>query len=201
MYVRYARSKGYSINLQETKDGFVSFIIQGKSCYSVFQSESGKHVVQRIPSTERHGRAQTSVVTVAVMPITDVYRNVFKDSEFEIKTQTGSGPGGQHQNKTESAVRMKHIPTGLSVFIIGRSQGQNKSTARKILETKVKLHYESKISETRSNMKSSQVGDGGRSGKIRTYNFMDSRCVCHKTGKKTTQLKEIMKGNLDLIKS
>lgn len=122
-----------------------------------------------------------------------------KDQDLEIKCQTGSGPGGQNVNNVHSAVRMKHIPTGLSVFITGRDQGQNKSKAKQILTTRVNdLLYEQAHS-AHAAVRKDQIGDGGRTGKIRTYNFFKNIVHDHNLDKKTTQVKEIMKGNLDLI--
>jgi len=122
-----------------------------------------------------------------------------KDDDLEIKCQTGSGAGGQNQNKVASAVRMKHIPTGLSVFITGRDQGQNKSKALEILTSRVNdLLYERAHSIHAANRKE-QIGDAGRTGKIRTYNFFKNLVHDHNFDKKTTQIKEIMKGNLDIL--
>lgn len=121
------------------------------------------------------------------------------DGDLEVITQRGHGKGGQHQNKTDSAVRMKHLPTGLSVFINGRDQGQNKREAKKILTAKVnQLNKEqvfSKVDKTRAQ----QVDGGGRSNKIRTYNFIDNRAIDHRSGKKVNNMRQIMKGRFDLL--
>lgn len=157
-------------------------------------------MVQRIPPTETKGRKQTSVVIVGVLPIKEeACTEPLPESELEIICQTGHGKGGQHQNKTASAVRMKHKPTGLSVFINGRDQHANKRDALKILTARV---HEQRLSEADADyaaIRKAQLGDGGRSNKIRTYNFLKSRVVDHRLGTKTGNVKGIMNGRFDLL--
>lgn len=142
----------------------------------------------------------TSIVVVGVLRVFAFTKPQLKEQDIKIQTQRGSGPGGQHRNKTDSAVRMTHIPTGLQVFIDGRDQHQNKTKARQILESRVYEHY-LEIEKAKHNQhKKSQMADGGRTGKIRTYNFKNSTVTNHITGNSNTRIKEIMKGNLDLIK-
>lgn len=121
------------------------------------------------------------------------------DSEIETKTQNGSGPGGQHQNKTESAVRMTHKPTGISVFINGRKQNENKKEARRILESRVANQQQSLQKKKRNDVRSQQVDGGGRGNKVRTYNFIDSRVVDHRLGTRTGKIKQVMKGQFNLL--
>jgi len=124
---------------------------------------------------------------------------VLKESDLEVTTQGGHGKGGQHQNKTDSAVRMKHLPTKLSVFINGRDQHTNRRTALKVLTAKVQDHYRSKSDEKYSRLRRFLVGSGNRGDKIRTYNFMESRCVDHRFGVKTKNIKRVMKGEFSLV--
>ncbi len=141
------------------------------------------------------------MVVVGVLPIKeDAGLDPLKEEDLEISFQIGSGPGGQHRNKTASAVRMKHKPTDLSVFICNeRSQHANKAVALKILTAKVNEQYLEQNDANYAAMRKSQLGDGGRSNKIRTYNFMESRVVDHRLGKKTSNIKAIMKGEFDLL--
>jgi peptide chain release factor 1 len=170
----------------------------GPGVWKAFENEPGKHVVQRVPPTERNGRRHTSVVSVAVLPILSGYPSI-PENEIEIITQRGHGPGGQNQNKVESAVRARHKPTGLHVFINGRDQGQNKKEAIRILSAKVQEFYCQKKENVESVERVRQMGGGGRSGKVRTYNFLDSRVTDHRLGKKTNQIEKIMKGNFNLL--
>lgn len=173
--------------------------INGKNSLSLFKNESGKHVVQRCPPTESHSRRQTSIIAVSILPIDESSAFTLRDKDITVKTQGGSGPGGQHQNKTESAVRMTHAPTGVSVYINGRSQLKNKQKARIILELKVsQIHAKGKANKI-SKHKSAQVDGANRSNKIRTYNFINNRVVDHNLGTKTTKIKQVMKGQLELL--
>jgi peptide chain release factor 1 len=171
--------------------------VSGENPWRVFRNEIGKHVVQRCPETERGSRRHTSVIAVGVLPLFDYRDQPLRESDLETITQRKGGPGGQHRNKTDSAVRMKHIPTGLTVFIDGRDQSQNKSKALQILTSKVNNYYYEQAQRTHSANRKEQIGDAGRTGKIRTYNFIESRVVDHRLGKKTNRIKEVMKGNLD----
>ena len=176
--------------------------ITGVRVWNVFQHEIGKHCVQRIPPTERNGRRQTSFLTVGVLPVMKELTIQISDSEIDIKTQGGHGKGGQHQNVTDSAVRMRHIPTGLQVFINGRDQRQNRKEARRLLVAKVADHHQSQQDAEYGKMRKGQLGDAGRGGdKIRTYNFIKARAVDHRTGKKTSQVERVIgRGEFSLLK-
>lgn len=165
----------------------------------MFENEPGKHVVQRVPPTESKGRFHTSIVSVAVLPLYKEEKLLLKEEELEIKTQRGHGKGGQHQNKTDSAVRAKHIATGLHVFINGRDQSQNKREAIQILTAKVSQFYRQQQRDQYDSNRKIQLDGGGRANKIRTYNFKDSRVVDHRLSRKTSQLKQVMKGHFDLL--
>lgn len=168
----------------------------------MFNNEVGKHCIQRVPPTERNGRKQTSIVTVSVMPLPP--ENTLKalpDHELEIKCQTGNKKaGGRNVNCVNSGVRMKHIPTGLSVFINGRDQWQNKREALRILTTKVhELLFGNALSDY-NEVRKCQRNGGGRGEKIRTYNVLESRVVDHRTGKKLRDVDLILrKGRFDLL--
>lgn len=198
-YIKYAELNRLKSEILHESEGHVILKIKGASALKYFEKESGKHCVQRIPPTETRGRRHTSIVGVAVLPIYRDERVLLKENELEIKTQRGHGAGGQHQNKTDSAVRARHLETGLQVFINGRDQAQNKREAISILTAKVNNLYRQQQREKYDSNRKNQLGSGGRSNKIRTYNFIDSRAVDHRSGIKTSKLKEIMKGYFNLL--
>lgn len=199
-YLKYAQNLGFKSELLHGSEGHIIAKFVGDGVGRAFRHEPGKHCVQRIPPTETKGRKQTSMISVAVLPIPKKVEKPLTESEVEITTTKGSGPGGQHRNKTESAVRAKHIPTGITVFIgNGRDQHSNKREAISILTARV---YELKKSQTDAAYganRQAQMGGGGRSDKVRTYNFMESRVVDHRLGTKTSNVKAIMKGQFELI--
>lgn len=175
--------------------------ITGQGAGKAFSQESGQHIVQRVPPTEKRGRRQTSVVGVAVLPLPpERLLKLLPENELEIVTQTGHGKGGQHQNKTASAVRMLHKPTGLRVFINGRDQHANRREALRILSARVNEHRNSQNRNAYSNDRKLQLGDGNRGGKIRTYNFINSLVTDHRTGKKTRNIEGVMRGKFELLK-
>lgn len=168
--------------------------------WQAFQHEPGKHCVQRIPPTERRGRKQTSMVSVAILPLPEessVKR--LPDSEVVISYTTGTGPGGQHKNNTASCVRAVHKPTGLTAVIDGRDQHHNKRTALRILAARVQEHRQAKLDGDYGAKRREQHGGGGRGAKVRSWNFMENRIVDHRLGTKTSNVKEVMKGRLDLL--
>ena len=185
--------------LASKSTGKVSFKVRGKKASRVFSREAGKHVVQRCPPTEKKGRRQTSTVTVSVLALVEERDFAINERDIETKTQRGHGPGGQHQNKTDSAVRMVHTPTGTTVFINGKDQHSNRREARRVLESRLAESHNQTQRHQRTKAKREQVDGGGRGNKIRTYNFIDNRAVDHRTGIKTSKLKQVMKGRFDLL--
>jgi len=176
-------------------------VISGQGVHEVFKNESGKACCQRVPPTESKGRSHTSMVSVGVLPLPTTQKTTqINPQDLDIKTQRGHGKGGQHQNKTDSAVRMRHMPTGIEVFINGRDQHQNRKTALEILSARVHQLQLEKNQERYGKIRQEQLGSGKRSNKDRTYNFINSRVVDHRTGKKTKQVKQVMKGRFDLLK-
>jgi len=172
----------------------------GDNVWEKFRHEAGKHVVQRCPKNDRSGRVHTSIVSVAVMPLPpEQSERSLPLHEVEVTTQRGHGKGGQHQNTTDSAVRATHKSTGLSVFINGRDQYQNKKLALKILTNKVVLAKDKEAETLYGIERREQLGNGSRGSKIRTYNFL-RRCVTdHRTGKKTHQLERVLQGEVGLV--
>ena len=203
MYRMYADSVGLSFELlgvNETElGGFreVSFRITGEGSYARFKFESGVHRVQRVPETESQGRIQTSTVTVAVLPEAEDVEVEILPSELEIETAKSSGAGGQHINKTESAVRILHIPTGIVVFCqTQRSQLQNKEAALRMLRTKLYDIRRGEQDAKRAADRKNQVGTGDRSEKIRTYNYPQGRITDHRIGFSLYSLESFMNGNI-----
>lgn len=204
MYTRYAERKGWQVELYDFHDtglgGFkeIVFLIKGKSVYKFLRLESGVHRVQRIPVTESSGRIHTSTATVAVLPeVTDV--EIYIDpKDIKIDTFKASGHGGQYVNKTESAVRITHLPTGIIVSCQSeRSQHQNRERALSILRAKLYEIEQERISSELSQQRKNQIGTAERSEKIRTYNFPQSRVTDHRINYTTYRLKDILDGDLD----
>lgn len=173
--------------------------MSGKGAERAFKHEAGKHVVQRYPKTESKGRRHTSTISVAVLPLLRLDDRKLSEKEIVVKTQGGSGPGGQHQNRTASAVRMTHVPTGTQVFINGRCQHANRREALEILTARVNAAERAKKIQGRDRLREQQMGGGSRSDKVRTYNFIDKRVVDHRLGTRTTQIGKVMKGQFDLL--
>lgn len=206
MYTRYGerhRWKSEIMDINETEIGGIKeiiFSIEAKGAYSKLKYESGVHRVQRVPSTESSGRIHTSTVTVAVLPEVDEVDVDINPSDLRIDTYRASGAGGQHINKTESAIRITHLPTGVVVTCQDqRSQHKNKDRAMTVLRSKLyELAQHAHDSEIAQNRKS-QVGTGDRSERIRTYNFPQGRMTDHRIGLTLYKLDDIMDGDLDDI--
>jgi len=204
MYSMYAESRGWKtdvMNINETGLGGIkeiSFMIEGEGAYSRFKFESGVHRVQRVPETESGGRIHTSTVTVAVLPEAEEVDIAIDPSELQIDTFRASGAGGQHVNKTESAIRITHLPTGTVVECQDeRSQHKNKDRALKILRSRLlEVEREKQDSEI-ADERRSQVGTGDRSERIRTYNFPQGRVSDHRIGLTLYKIEAIMNGDID----
>lgn len=204
MYVRYAESKrwkteeieGNYTELGGVKE--VTFSVSGKGVYSRLKFESGVHRVQRVPETESQGRVHTSTATVAVLPeVEDVEVNI-DEKDLIIETCRSSGAGGQHINKTESCIRMVHIPTGIVVNCQDeRSQIKNREKAMKVMKSRVFDYYNSKYQSEYAENRKNQVGTGDRSERIRTYNFPQGRVTDHRIGLTLYNLEDFMAGDLD----
>lgn len=206
MYTMYAESNRWKIEiLSKNEIGIggikeISFMIQGQGAYSRLKFESGVHRVQRVPETESGGRIHTSTVTVAVLPEVEDVDVEINDDDLQIDTYRSGGAGGQHVNKTESAIRITHIPTGLVVTCQDeRSQHKNKEAAMKMLRSKLYDMKEQERSAAIAADRKSQVGTGDRSERIRTYNFPQGRMTDHRIGLTLYKLDAIMNGDLDEI--
>lgn len=199
-YFNYAKILKFSTDIILRENGHNIIKIGGKKVWGAFKWETGKHVCCRIPSNERNGRKHTSVISVVVLPLPPVEKkDELKEIDLEVAFQTGhQKAGGTNTNKVASACRMKHKPTGLSVFINGRDQIHNRKEALQILTAKVnELHNKKTFGEY--NQQRKELVNTKRGDKIRTYNFSESRIVDHQLGTKTHNIKEFMKGNLNLI--
>ncbi len=204
MYSNYAQNKGWQVSaVEETYTdlgGFKELIIhiQGRNVYKYLKYESGVHRVQRVPKTEAAGRIHTSTVTVAVLPELEDVEVTINQSDLRIDTFRAGGAGGQHVNKTDSAVRITHIPTGMVVACQDeRSQIKNKQKAMKILQARLFAFEKEKQAAQISAARKEQVGTGERAEKIRTYNFPQNRITDHRTETSLKKLDMIMQGDLD----
>lgn len=204
MYSRYAQDRGLKVEVMDTsiagKGGFkeIIFGVSGPDAYHRFKYESGIHRVQRVPETEASGRIHTSAVTVVVLPEAEEVDVAIQPTEVRIETFRSSGPGGQHVNKTDSAVRLIHIPSGLVVSCQDeKSQYKNKTKAFRILRTRLLELKRKEQDEKIRAARRKQAGSGDRSGKIRTYNFHDSRVSDHRVGLTLHNLDDILNGNLE----
>jgi peptide chain release factor 1 len=159
-------------------------------------AEAGGHRWQRVPPTERSGRVHTSTVTVAVLPVPAESAYRLRDTDIEIFTTRDSGPGGQHRNKTESAVVMRHRPTGIEAKAASKSQHTNRRTARETLEARVAGFYASRAAENLNDQRADQIGSGMRGDKVRTYRVRDDQVTCHRSGRKL-RLQRVLRGELD----
>lgn len=206
MYSMYAESKGFKTETLYSNPtelgGFkeVSFMIKGEGAYSRFKFESGVHRVQRVPETENQGRIHTSTTTVAVLPEAEEVDIEINPADLQIDTFRSSGAGGQHINKTESAIRITHLPTGTVVECQDeRSQHKNKDKAMRILRSRILEAEREKQQSSIADERKNQVGSGDRSERIRTYNYPQKRLSDHRIGLTIYKLEQILNGDLDEV--
>lgn len=204
MYVKYAeknRWKTEEIDGNYTELGGVKevvFSISGKQAFGKLKFESGVHRVQRVPETESQGRVHTSTATVAVLPEATDVEITIDEKDLRVDTLRSSGAGGQHINKTESCIRLTHIPTGIVVLCQDeRSQTKNREKAMKVLKSRLYDYYQSQADKEYSENRRSQVGTGDRSERIRTYNFPQGRVTDHRIGTTLHSIEDFMMGNID----
>ncbi len=206
MYSMYSEARRWKleiVNANETELGGykeVSMMVEGEGAYSRLKYESGVHRVQRVPETETSGRIHTSTVTVAVMPEADEVEVDINPADLQIDTYRASGAGGQHVNKTESAIRITHIPTGTIVECQDeRSQHKNREKALKVLRSRIYEKMMAEQAESIASDRRAQVGTGDRSERIRTYNFPQGRVTDHRIGLTLYKIEQIMNGDIDEI--
>jgi len=204
MYSRYAENNSLKINMMDIHETGVgglksaTFSVEGPKAYGRFKYEGGVHRVQRIPKTESGGRVHTSAATVAVLPEVETAEVEINDSDIKVDTYRASGAGGQHVNKTESAIRLTHIPSGLVVTCQDESsQHKNKASAMKVLRARLFSLEQEKLNKDRDEMRKSLVSTGDRSAKIRTYNFPQGRITDHRINYTTHKLQVTLEGDID----
>lgn len=204
MYTMYAERKHWKLEvLNENETGLggykeISFMITGKGAFSRLKFESGGHRVQRVPDTESSGRIHTSAATVAVLPVVEDVEIEINPADIKMDVYRASGAGGQHVNKTSSAVRLTHIPTGIIAECqTERSQLQNREYAMKLLKSRIYEIQQREQEEKLAKERKSQVGSGDRSEKIRTYNYPQGRITDHRIGMSIYQMEDFLNGNLD----
>ena len=204
MYMKYAKRKGWTTDVIEVVNTalggltYATFSIEGEDVYKHLRFESGTHRVQRVPATEASGRVHTSTATVAVLPQAEDVDITINDKDIRIDTYSAGGPGGQHVNKTQSAVRITHLATNIVVQCQDqRSQIRNRELAMRWLRAKLYEHEQTKQKKAMSDLRRSQIGSGDRSEKIRTYHFKDNRITDHRIGFSIHDLAGFMEGDLD----
>ena len=203
VYTRYAERKNWKYKVMDSSDTGIGGIkevivsIQGKGAFGMLKYESGVHRVQRVPKTETSGRVHTSAATIAVLPEAEDVDIEINDSDLKIDTYRASGAGGQHVNKTESAIRITHIPTGLVVTCQDESsQHKNRAAALKVLQSRLLASEQEKVAAERAAERRNLVSTGDRSAKIRTYNFPQGRVTDHRINFTSYKLNEILDGDI-----
>ena len=203
VYTRYAERKNWKYKVMDSSDTGIGGIkeaivsIQGKGAFGMLKYESGVHRVQRVPKTETSGRVHTSAATIAILPEAEDVDIEINDSDLKIDTYRASGAGGQHVNKTESAIRITHIPTGLVVTCQDESsQHKNRAAALKVLKSRLLASEQEKVAAERAAERRSLVSTGDRSAKIRTYNFPQGRVTDHRINFTSYKLNEILDGDI-----
>ncbi|MGZ3275447.1 MAG: peptide chain release factor 1, partial [Caulobacteraceae bacterium] len=203
MYQRYAQTRGWKVEVDSISEGdaggYKEIIasVTGDGVFGRLKFESGVHRVQRVPATEAQGRIHTSAATVAVLPEVEDVEIEVKDADLRIDTYRSSGAGGQHVNKTDSAVRITHLPTGIVVTSSEKSQHQNRAKAMKVLKARLYDMQRQALDSARSEARKDQVGSGDRSERIRTYNFPQGRVTDHRINLTLYTLPKVMEGDLD----
>ena len=203
MYQRYAQVRGWKVEVDSVSEGEMGGYkeivasITGDGVYGRLKFESGVHRVQRVPDTEAQGRIHTSAATVAMLPEPEDVEIEINDGDLRIDTYRSSGAGGQHVNKTDSAVRITHLPSGIVVTSSEKSQHQNRAKAMKVLRARLYDQQRTQLDNARAEARKSQVGSGDRSERIRTYNFPQGRLTDHRINLTLYSLPKIMEGDLD----
>ncbi len=203
MYQRYAQTRGWRVEIDSVSEGdaggYKEIIasVSGEGVFGRLKFESGVHRVQRVPATETQGRIHTSAATVAVLPEAEDVEIEINDADLRIDTYRSSGAGGQHVNKTDSAVRITHLPSGIVVTSSEKSQHQNRAKAMKVLKARLYDEQRRALDTARADARKSQVGSGDRSERIRTYNYPQGRVTDHRINLTLHSLPRVMEGDLD----
>lgn len=203
MLLAHCLSQGWRVDLAVKRPagrrgGYqeITFVVRGEGALADLLNEVGGHRVQRVPPTEKRGRRQTSTVTVAVLPQAPEIKLNLRDKDLRWETMTAGGPGGQHQNKVETAVRVTHLPTGVTASSSTKSQKENKRIALAVLRARLLATEKAEASQARNQNRRKQIGLGMRGDKRRTYNFKANRVTDHVTGKTVRDVKGVLRGNL-----
>jgi peptide chain release factor 1 len=205
IYLKYSKIKNFTVEVSyicESKIGWskVEFLVKGIDAYQNFLPEAGGHRWQRVPETEKRGRRQTSTVTVAVLPMVESAECVIDKKDLEWQTFCAPKPGGQHSNKVETAVRLTHRSSGLSVVCCDeKSQRRNKDRALEVLRARLYAKNLKESAEKENSARREQIGSGQRGDKIRTLRYKDDIVIDHNSGKKV-RLSEVLSGNLDILR-
>lgn len=205
IYCRWCQRRGFEVEILDSapvKGGFsrLEFSVEGEGAYEAFLFEAGGHRFQRVPPTEKRGRRQTSTVTVAVLPMVGEAEQSVDPDDLEWETKKGGGHGGQNMQKNETAVVLRHKPTGLVVCCQDeRSQHRNKARALEVLRARLYAKQLKESSDTENRQRKAQVGSGQRGDKVRTYRFQDDRVVDHRVGRKI-RLADVLDGDLDALR-